>query len=60
MKAGEVFYMAPGHKATVEEDLKLIDFSPEKEMKELIKHVEKKIEGSKNSNDPFLKRSDDK
>ena len=39
--------MAPGHKATVEEDLKLIDFGPEKEMKELIKLVEKKIEGSK-------------
>ncbi|HJS53167.1 MAG TPA: hypothetical protein VJ765_01450 [Chitinophagaceae bacterium] len=47
LKAGEVFYMAPGHKASVLEDLKLMDFSPEKEMKELIRHVEKKIAGSK-------------
>lgn len=47
LKAGDVFYMAPGHKASVVEDLKLIDFSPEKEMKELINHVEKKIAGSK-------------
>lgn len=47
LKAGDVFYMAPGHKASVVEDLKLIDFSPEKEMKELIRHVEKKIADSK-------------
>jgi mannose-6-phosphate isomerase-like protein (cupin superfamily) len=47
LKAGDVFYMAPGHKASVLEDLKLIDFSPEKEMKELIGHVEKKIAASK-------------
>jgi hypothetical protein len=47
LKAGDVFYMAPGHKAVVEEDLKLIDFSPEKEMKELINHVEKKLAGAK-------------
>lgn len=47
LKAGDVFYMAPGHTASVVEDLKLIDFSPEKEMKELINHVEKKIAGSK-------------
>ena len=43
LKAGDLFYMSPGHKAKVEEDLKLIDFSPEKEMNELIKHVEQKI-----------------
>ena len=47
LKAGDVFYMVPGHTASVVEDLKLIDFSPEKEMKELINHVEKKIAGSK-------------
>ncbi|MDX2048338.1 MAG: cupin domain-containing protein [Chitinophagaceae bacterium] len=47
LKAGDVFYMAPGHKASVVEDLKLIDFSPEKQMKELISHVEKKIAASK-------------
>ncbi|HET6769428.1 MAG TPA: cupin domain-containing protein [Chitinophagaceae bacterium] len=43
LKAGDAFYMAPGHKGSVEEDLKLIDFSPEKEMNELIKHIEQKI-----------------
>jgi hypothetical protein len=47
LKAGDVFYMAPGHTASVVEDLKLIDFSPEKEMEELINHIEKKIAGSK-------------
>jgi glyoxylate utilization-related uncharacterized protein len=47
LKEGDVFYMSPGHKATVIEDLKMMDFSPEKEMKELIKHVEKKIAASK-------------
>ncbi len=47
LKAGDAFYLAPGHKATVVEDLKLLDFSPEKEMKELISHVEKKIADSK-------------
>ena len=47
LTTGDVFYMAPGHTASVVEDLKLIDFSPEKEMRELIKHVEKKIAGSK-------------
>lgn len=43
LKAGDLFYISPGHKAVVEEDLKLIDFSPEKEMNELIKHVEQKV-----------------
>ena len=47
LKAGDAFYLAPGHKAFVVEDLKLLDFSPEKEMKELISHVEKKIADSK-------------
>ncbi len=47
LKAGDVFYMAPGHTASVAEDLKLLDFSPEKEMKELISHIEKKISESK-------------
>jgi hypothetical protein len=47
LKAGDVFYMSSGHKASVVEDVKLVDFSPEKEMKELINHVEKKINASK-------------
>ena len=33
--AGEVFYMPPGHTLIVDEDARIIDFSPEKEMNEL-------------------------
>jgi hypothetical protein len=47
LKTGDVFYMSPGHSASVLEDLKLIDFSPEKQMKDLITHIEKKIAASK-------------
>ena len=43
LKTGDAFYMSPGHTAVVEEDLKIMDFSPEPEMSELIKHVEKKV-----------------
>jgi ethanolamine utilization protein EutQ (cupin superfamily) len=47
LKSGDVFYMSPGHNASVLEDLKIIDFSPEKPMKELINHIDKKIAASK-------------
>jgi hypothetical protein len=43
-KAGEVFYWKPGHTAIVEEDLKLMDFSPDKEMGEVVSHLLKKME----------------
>ena len=43
LKAGDLFYMPPGHKGNVVEDLKLLDFSPEREMKDLIKHIEQKV-----------------
>lgn len=42
LKAGDLFYMSPGHKAKAEEDLKLLDFSPQDEFKELVVHLEKK------------------
>ena len=42
-KAGDVFYWQPGHTAIVEEDVKLIDFSPEKEFGELMDHISKKM-----------------
>jgi hypothetical protein len=42
-KAGDVFYWHPGHTAIVEEDLKLIDFSPEKEFGEVMDHIGKKM-----------------
>ncbi len=40
---GEVFYMPPGHTLIVDEDARIIDFSPEKEMKELNDFVINKI-----------------
>lgn len=47
LKAGDVFYMPPGHTAVVEKNLKLIDFSPQEEFKEVVDHIEKKIAASK-------------
>jgi hypothetical protein len=41
--AGDVFYMPPGHTGIVEKDLKMIDFSPEKEMKEVMDHISMKM-----------------
>jgi len=41
VKAGEVFYWPAGHTAIVQEDVKLIDFSPSKEFSEVITHVGK-------------------
>jgi len=43
LKAGDVFYMSPGHKITkIEEDVKLLDFNPQDEFKELVSHMTKK------------------
>ncbi len=42
VKAGGVFYMPPGHTVIVDEDARLIDFSPAHEMKELHSHIMKK------------------
>ena len=44
--AGEVFYWSPGHTAWIEEDTLFIDFSPEKEQKEVSEHVARKMEQS--------------
>lgn len=41
--AGEVYYMPPGHTLIVDEDTRSIEFSPEKEIKELNTFVENKI-----------------
>jgi len=40
---GDVFYLPPGHTALVEKDLRLLDFSPEKELKEVMEHVGRKM-----------------
>lgn len=43
LTAGDVFYMPPGHTGVVEKDLKMIDFSPEKELKEVMDHIANKM-----------------
>ena len=44
LSAGDVFYMQPGHTGIVQEDVKLLDFSPEKELNEVLSHIAKKVE----------------
>jgi len=43
LSAGDVFYMPSGHTGIVEQDIKFIDFSPEKEMGEVMEHIGKKM-----------------
>ena len=43
LNAGDVFYFPHGHTAIVEKDLKIIDFSPEEELKIVMDHIEKKL-----------------
>ena len=41
LRAGDVFYLPPGHTAIVEEDVTFVDFSPTKELNEVLGHVGK-------------------
>ncbi|MCW3117006.1 MAG: hypothetical protein JWM28_1088 [Chitinophagaceae bacterium] len=43
LKTGDMFYLPPGHTAIVQENLKLIDFSPSKEYNEVMTHIGKKM-----------------
>lgn len=43
VNGGDVFYMPPGHTAIIDEDSKVIEFSPEEGMHELNKHVKKRV-----------------
>jgi hypothetical protein len=43
LTTGDVFYMQPGHTAIVNQDTKLIDFSPQRELKEVMDHIAKKM-----------------
>ncbi len=43
VSGGEVFYWPAGHTASVQEDVKLIDFSPSKEFNEVMAHIGKKM-----------------
>ena len=42
-RAGEAFYMKPGHTGGVQEDLLLVSFGPEDGIKHLVNHFETKI-----------------
>lgn len=43
VNGGDVFYMPPGHTVIIDEDSKVIEFSPEQGMHELNDHVQKKV-----------------
>lgn len=43
LNAGDAFYLPAGHTAVVEKDLKFLEFSPEKEFKEVMDHIAKKV-----------------
>jgi len=43
LTAGDVFYLPPGHIAIVAKNLKFLDFSPEKELTEVMSHIAKKM-----------------
>ena len=43
IRAGEAFYMKPGHTGGVEEDLLLVSFGPEEGIKHLVEHFDKKV-----------------
>ena len=43
LTSGDVFYLPPGHTAIVIRDLKLLDFSPEKELNEVMSHIAEKM-----------------
>ena len=47
-RKGDVFYWPAGHTGIIEEDAKFIEFSPQKEFKEVMDHISKKMSESEN------------
>lgn len=43
IKGGEAFYLPAGHTAIVGKNVRLLDFSPDKELKEVLDHVAQKV-----------------
>ena len=43
LTTGDIFYLPPGHTAMVTKDMKFLDFSPEKELNEVMDHIAKKM-----------------
>ena len=44
IKAGDVYYLPPGHSGSIDEESIAIEFRPEKEYNELIEHIKKKLQ----------------
>ncbi|MBC2839525.1 hypothetical protein [Robiginitalea sp. SC105] len=44
LESGDLFYLPAGHTAIVEKDLKIMDFSPTKELDEVMSHIGKVME----------------
>jgi hypothetical protein len=42
LRSGQLFYLPPGHLATVTEDAAFVEFSPDSEYQQVLKHVVKK------------------
>jgi hypothetical protein len=42
-EAGDVFYSPPGHTAIVDKDVKFIEFSPTRELDEVLAHVGRRM-----------------
>ena len=45
VKAGDIYYLPSGHTAMVEEDVAMIEISPEKEYDEVMEHINRKMSG---------------
>jgi hypothetical protein len=45
IRAGEVFYLPPGHTAVFEEDSAMVEFSPQREYDEVLAHIDGKAQG---------------
>ena len=43
LKEGDVFYLPPGHTAIVQKDMQFLDFSPSKELNEVMENVNKRM-----------------
>ena len=47
VKAGDVFYFPSGHTGKIDEDIAVIEISPEKEYMEVMTHIGKKMQAMK-------------
>ena len=45
IRAGEIFYLPPGHTALVEEDISMVEFSPRREYDEVLAHMGRQAQG---------------